>query len=72
MFLLLLLQTNWWEVVMIDDALIVKDTRKVRHAISKKFNNDIDKYIDYLVTKREKREDQKILSVKERKTKYSS
>ena len=32
---------------MIDDALIVKDTRKVRHAISKKFNNDIDKYLDY-------------------------
>ena len=71
MFLLLLLQTNWWEVVMIDDALIVKDTRKVRHAISKKFNNDIDKYIDYVVTKREKHEDQKVLSVKERKTKYS-
>ena len=57
---------------MIDDALIVKDTRKVRHAISKKFNNDIDKYLDYLVNKREKHKERKILSVKERKNKYTT
>ena len=55
---------------MIDDALIVKDTRKVRHAISKKFNNDIDKYVDYLVSKREKRKGKKEFSVKETKNKY--
>lgn len=55
---------------MIDDALIVKDTRKVRHAISKRFNNDIDKYIDYLVSKREKRKGKKEFSVKETKNKY--
>ena len=56
---------------MIDDALIVKDTRKVRHAISKKFNNDIDKYVDYLVNKREKHKGPKEFSVKETKNKYS-
>lgn len=55
---------------MIDDALIVKDTRKVRHAISKKFDNDIDKYVDYLVSKREKRKGKKEFSVKETKNKY--
>ena len=55
---------------MIDDALIVKDTRKVRHAISKRFDNDIDKYVDYLVREREKRKGEKLLSVKETRNKY--
>ena len=55
---------------MIDDALIVKDTRKVRHAISRRFDNDIDKYVDYLVSEREKRKVKKEFAVKETKTIY--
>ncbi len=36
---------------MIEDASIVKDTRNVRCAISRKFEHDIDRYIDYLLVK---------------------
>lgn len=36
---------------MIEDAPIVKDTRKVRCAISERFGHDIDQYIDYLCAK---------------------
>ena len=39
---------------MIEDAPIVKDTRKVRFSISKKFCNDPDRYIDYLVSQEQK------------------
>ena len=35
---------------MIKNASIVNDTRKVRCIISKKFNKDPDKYIDYLIS----------------------
>ena len=35
---------------MIENAFIVNDTRKVRCLISKKFNNDPDKYIEYLIS----------------------
>jgi hypothetical protein len=38
---------------MIENSLIVEDTRKIRCAISEKFNNDSDKYIDYLMLKNE-------------------
>ena len=45
---------------MIDNASIVNDTRNVRKAISDKFNNDPDKYIDYLLSKKlQKRQMQK-------------
>jgi hypothetical protein len=37
---------------MIDEAPIVKDTRRVRQAISEKFDNDPDKYIDYLLSQK--------------------
>ncbi len=36
---------------MIKNSPIVNDTRKVRKAISEKFDNDIDKYINYLLLK---------------------
>lgn len=39
---------------MIENAFIVNDTRKVRCLISKKFNNDSDKYIDYLISLKSK------------------
>jgi hypothetical protein len=39
---------------MIENAFIVNDTRKVRCLISKKFNNDPDKYIDYLISLKNK------------------
>jgi hypothetical protein len=35
---------------MIEDAPIVKETRKVRYSISEKFDNDPDRYIDYLLS----------------------
>jgi len=35
---------------MIEDSPIVADTRKVRRAISERFHNDPDRYIDYLLT----------------------
>ncbi len=37
---------------MIEDAPIVKDTRKVRYSISEKFGNDPDRYIDYLLSQK--------------------
>lgn len=36
---------------MIEEAPIVKDTRKVRYSISEKFNDDLDQYVDYLLRK---------------------
>ena len=39
---------------MIEDAPIVKDTRKVRFSISKKFDDDPDQYIDYLLSQEQK------------------
>ncbi|MEA3415958.1 MAG: hypothetical protein U9R02_07345 [Thermodesulfobacteriota bacterium] len=39
---------------MIEYAPIVKDTRKVRYSISKKFGNDPDRYIDYLLSQEQK------------------
>jgi hypothetical protein len=33
---------------MIEDAPIVKDIRKIRCAISQQFDDDLDRYIDYL------------------------
>jgi hypothetical protein len=37
---------------MIEEAQIVKDTRRVRRAISEKFGNDPDRYIDYLLSQK--------------------
>ncbi|OGW18555.1 MAG: hypothetical protein A3G93_13085 [Nitrospinae bacterium RIFCSPLOWO2_12_FULL_45_22] len=39
---------------MIEDAPIVKDTRRVRSSISEKFANDPDRYIDYLLSQKPK------------------
>ena len=39
---------------MIEDSPIVKDTRKVRSSISKKFGNDPDRYVDYLLSQEQK------------------
>lgn len=39
---------------MIENASIVNDTRKVRCLISKKFNNDPDQYIEYLISLKNK------------------
>ena len=39
---------------MIENASIVNDTRRVRCLISKKFNNDPDKYIEYLISLKSK------------------
>ncbi len=39
---------------MIENAPIVKDMRKIRETISEKFDNDIDRYIDYLVSEKRK------------------
>ena len=36
---------------MIEDAAIVKDTRRIRSLISKKFDHDLDKYVLYLLRK---------------------
>ena len=36
---------------MIEDTFIVQDTRRVRCAISERFANDVDLYIDYLQSK---------------------
>ncbi len=38
--------------MMIEESPIVKDTRRVRQAISEKFDNDPDKYIDYLLSQK--------------------
>ena len=35
---------------MIEDAPIVKDIRKIRCAISQQFDDDPDRYIDYLLS----------------------
>ena len=39
---------------MVDDAQIVKETRRVRCSISEKFDNDPDRYIDYLLSQEDK------------------
>jgi len=36
---------------MINNSFIVKETRKVRTIISKKYEDQPDKYIDYLISK---------------------
>jgi len=36
---------------MIEDAPIVQDTRRVRALISRRFDDDIDRYLDYLSNK---------------------
>ena len=36
---------------MINNSFIVKETRKVRNSISKKFNHQPEKYIEYLISK---------------------
>ncbi|MCZ6676873.1 MAG: hypothetical protein O7E52_06450 [Candidatus Poribacteria bacterium] len=36
---------------MIEDTFIVQDIRRVRCAISERFANDVDQYIDYLQRK---------------------
>ncbi|MCP4695799.1 MAG: hypothetical protein GY862_02960 [Gammaproteobacteria bacterium] len=36
---------------MIENSLIVNDTRKIRCDISEKFGDDIDRYIDYLLSR---------------------
>ena len=37
---------------MIKDSLIVEDIRRIRSALSEQFDHDVDKYIDYLQSKR--------------------
>jgi len=37
---------------MIEDAPIVKDTRRIRSLISNRFGNDLDRYVAYLRTRR--------------------
>ena len=39
---------------MIDDSQIVKETRRIRCSISEKFDNDPDRYIDYLLSQEDK------------------
>lgn len=39
---------------MVEDAEIVKETRKVRCSISERFGNDPDRYIDYLMAQEDK------------------
>ncbi len=39
------------EIAMIENSPIVNDIRNIRKAISRKFGNDTDKYIDYLISK---------------------
>jgi hypothetical protein len=39
---------------MVEDAAIVKETRKVRCSISERFGNDPDRYIDYLMAQEDK------------------
>lgn len=39
---------------MIEDAPIVKDTRRVRSLISNRFGNDLDKYLAYLRTNKQR------------------
>lgn len=34
--------------MMIEDAPIVKDTRRIRSLISNRFGNDLDRYVAYL------------------------
>jgi len=36
---------------MINNSFIVKETRKVRNSISKRFDHQPEKYIDYLILK---------------------
>lgn len=38
---------------MVEDSPVVKDIRRIRHAISEQFDHDINKYIDYLQGKSE-------------------
>ena len=33
---------------MVEDSPVVKDIRRIRCAISEKFDHDVDKYIEYL------------------------
>jgi hypothetical protein len=40
---------------MIDDSEIVKDIRKIRCPISERFDNDPERYIDYLILKAKER-----------------
>jgi len=37
---------------MIEESLIVRDTRKIRSCISKRFGDNADLYIDYLVSQK--------------------
>jgi hypothetical protein len=39
---------------MVEDAGIVRETRKVRCSISERFGNDPDRYIDYLMAQEDK------------------
>jgi hypothetical protein len=37
---------------MIENSPIVNDTRKIRCSISDRFDNDVDSYIDYLLSRK--------------------
>ena len=37
---------------MIEESFIVKDTRKIRCSISERFDNNVDLYIDYLLSQK--------------------
>ncbi|OQX26274.1 MAG: hypothetical protein BWK80_11320 [Desulfobacteraceae bacterium IS3] len=37
---------------MIEESLIVKDTRKIRYSISERFDHNTDLYIDYLLSQK--------------------
>ena len=57
---------------MIEDAPIVKDTRRVRSLISNRFGNDLDKYLAYLRTNKPRQKPGVKTQVREESSKYSS
>ena len=57
---------------MTEDPPIVKDTRRIRSAISHEFGNSVDKYVAYLRAAPSRAKRQRTSLVKEGPTAYST
>jgi len=55
---------------MINESPIVTETRKVRCLISKKFGDDIERYLNYLMNQQVQPSEEKKYSVKDIRQKY--
>ena len=52
---------------MIKNAPIVNDTRRVRRLISENFNNNHNKYIDYLLSQKKESKDKRLMDTEKKR-----